>query len=229
MAALTLRKTSWCLQSSRSSRLFSVSLTTALPRRARQRQLFPPLPTPLQAFSPSRHRTRYSAASPVSRSAKTSRHYTNTNAYRQQQAAVATSPKSSPIDPPSTAQAVETLTPNTDDLSQGLNDGNLELDEKDTTVDWTRSFDGLSKEAFSPEAAKILTAPVSTDDIEIKSDGVIYLPEIKYRRILNQAFGPGGWGLAPRGETIVTSKAVTREYALVVLGRCALRVHAWLS
>jgi len=56
-------------------------------------------------------------------------------------------------------------------------------------------------------------------DVEVKPDGIIYLPEIKYRRILNKAFGPGGWGLAPRGETIVTAKAVTREYALVVLGR----------
>ena len=56
-------------------------------------------------------------------------------------------------------------------------------------------------------------------DVEIKPDGIIYLPEIKYRRILNRAFGPGGWGLAPRGETIVTAKAVTREYALVALGR----------
>jgi len=58
------------------------------------------------------------------------------------------------------------------------------------------------------------------DDVEVKPDGILYLPEIKYRRILNKAFGPGGWGLAPRGETIVTNKAVTREYALVVLGRC---------
>lgn len=47
----------------------------------------------------------------------------------------------------------------------------------------------------------------------------MYLPEIKYRRILNKAFGPGGWGLAPRGETIVTTKAVTREYALICHGR----------
>jgi hypothetical protein len=36
---------------------------------------------------------------------------------------------------------------------------------------------------------------------------------------LNKAFGPGAWGLAPRGESIVTAKSVTREYALVVLGR----------
>jgi hypothetical protein len=47
----------------------------------------------------------------------------------------------------------------------------------------------------------------------------VYLPEIKYRRILNRAFGPGGWGLAPRSETNVGPKVVSREYALVCLGR----------
>ena len=50
-------------------------------------------------------------------------------------------------------------------------------------------------------------------------DGLIYLPEIKYRRVLNKAFGPGGWGLAPRSETHVGPKIVSREYALVCLGR----------
>jgi len=86
-------------------------------------------------------------------------------------------------------------------------------------VDWTRSFHGLSVEPFSKEAADILLAPLVPEDVEIKPDGIIYLPEIKYRRILNRAFGPGGWGLAPRGETIVTEKAVTREYALLAHGR----------
>jgi hypothetical protein len=55
--------------------------------------------------------------------------------------------------------------------------------------------------------------------VEVKPDGLLYLPEIKYRRILNKAFGPGGWGLAPRGESIVTAKIVTREYGLIVQGR----------
>lgn len=95
------------------------------------------------------------------------------------------------------------------------------LDEGVRQVDWTRSFHGLSTEAFSPEAKEALLAPVAPGDIEVKPDGIIYLPEIKYRRILNRAFGPGGWGLAPRGETLVTPKAVTREYALVALGRLA--------
>ena len=65
----------------------------------------------------------------------------------------------------------------------------------------------------------VLLAPIVEGDVEVKPDGILYLPEIKYRRILNRAFGPGGWGLAPRGETIVTPKVVTREYALVALGR----------
>ena len=53
----------------------------------------------------------------------------------------------------------------------------------------------------------------------LSPDGLIYLPEIKYRRILNKAFGPGGWGLAPRGETNVGPKIVSREWVLVCLGR----------
>ncbi|KAH2168490.1 hypothetical protein KXW37_003949 [Aspergillus fumigatus] len=62
-------------------------------------------------------------------------------------------------------------------------------------------------------------AEVDPEEVEIKPDGILYLPEIKYRRILNRAFGPGGWGLVPRSESIVTPRTVTREYALVCNGR----------
>ncbi|KAL2119904.1 hypothetical protein VTJ04DRAFT_6865 [Mycothermus thermophilus] len=86
-------------------------------------------------------------------------------------------------------------------------------------IDWSSSFHGLSTTPFSPETAAQLMQPIDPLDIEIKPDGIIYLPEIKYRRILNKAFGPGGWGLAPRGELVVGEKVVTREYALVVHGR----------
>lgn len=104
-------------------------------------------------------------------------------------------------------------------MSNGLADEPLILDEGARQVDWTRSFHGLSAQPFSKEAAEVLLAPLTLDDVEVKPDGIIYLPEIKYRRILNKAFGPGGWGLAPRGETIVTPKSITREYALVAHGR----------
>ncbi len=96
------------------------------------------------------------------------------------------------------------------------------IDDPQEAVDWTRSFYGLSSESFSKEAQEILLKPLTIDDIEVKPEGLIYLPEIKYRRILNKAFGPGGWGLAPRGETIVTAKCVTREYALLANGRYVL-------
>ncbi|KAF8316978.1 mitochondrial genome maintenance MGM101-domain-containing protein [Cantharellus anzutake] len=86
-------------------------------------------------------------------------------------------------------------------------------------TNWSTSYHGLSVEPFPPEAAEILMAPIDPLDIEMKPDGLIYLPEIKYRRILNKAFGPGGWGLAPRGPTHVGPKVVSREYALVCLGR----------
>lgn len=93
------------------------------------------------------------------------------------------------------------------------------LDSDEKQVDWSRSFHGLSTAPFAKEAADILMAAIPFDDVEVKPDGIIYLPEIKYRRILNRAFGPGGWGLAPRGETIVTGKSITREYALLAHGR----------
>jgi len=125
---------------------------------------------------------------------------------------------------PSKADAIADQSP-IKDMTSGLADEPLILDEGNRQVDWTRSFHGLSAQPFSKEAADVLLAPIPFDDVEVKPDGIIYLPEIKYRRILNKAFGPGGWGLAPRGETIVTSKSITREYALVAHGRYALIRH----
>ncbi|KAI5267735.1 hypothetical protein E4T47_07990 [Aureobasidium subglaciale] len=104
-------------------------------------------------------------------------------------------------------------------LTEGLSDPPPTLEEGEKQVDWSRSFHGISSTPFSAEAGAILMQEIPFDDIEIKPDGIMYLPEIKYRRILNKAFGPGGWGLVPRGETIVTDKLVTREYALVCGGQ----------
>ncbi len=86
-------------------------------------------------------------------------------------------------------------------------------------VDWTQSYHGLGTSSFGPDVAAALQARLDPEDIEVKPDGIIYLPEIKYRRILNAVFGPGGWGLAPRGNLTVHDRLVTREYALVVQGR----------
>lgn len=132
----------------------------------------------------------------------------------------APTPQSSPSQPPRTTETTPNR-PTTDNISKsGLSDKPLELESApEEKIDWTRSFHGLSAEPFPKEAADILLAEMDPEEIEIKPDGIVYLPEIKYRRILNRAFGPGGWGLVPRGESIVTPKTVTREYALVCHGR----------
>ncbi|KAL6718422.1 hypothetical protein ACLMJK_004511 [Lecanora helva] len=230
MATLTFQRASWCLQISRTSRIFAVSFTTALPRRGNRSRHLPREPTqqPLhESSNPLRsHRQHESSTRRSTRHSEARRAFTTTNFYRAQQqeeqSATASSPSTSkptPLSSQQPPQSPDPLSADLPDLTAGLKDQSLTLDENETQVDWTRSFHGLSSEAFSPEAAKALLAPIDPDEIEVKPDGIIYLPEIKYRRILNEAFGPGGWGLAPRGETIVTAKAVTREYALVALGR----------
>lgn len=121
--------------------------------------------------------------------------------------------------------------PTTANISKtGLSDKPLELETSpEEKIDWTRSFHGLSAEPFAKEAADVLLAPTDPNEVEIKPDGILYLPEIKYRRILNRAFGPGGWGLVPRSESIVTPKTVTREYALVCNGRCVFLSLLWID
>ncbi|KAF2024038.1 Mgm101p-domain-containing protein [Setomelanomma holmii] len=103
-------------------------------------------------------------------------------------------------------------------LTDGLSDAPPDT-EGVPAIDWTRSYHGLGSISFTPEQQETLLASIVHEDVEVKPDGLLYLPEIKYRRILNKAFGPGGWGLAPRGESIVTGKIVTREYGLIVQGR----------
>ncbi|RPA79270.1 mitochondrial genome maintenance MGM101, partial [Ascobolus immersus RN42] len=120
----------------------------------------------------------------------------------------------------SSTNSTSTITSKPKPISDLLDSPPLPLpSDAPSATNWSHSFHGLSTTPFPPEVAQILLAPLVPQDVEIKPDGIIYLPEIKYRRILNQAFGPGGWGLAPRGETIITQKLVTREYALVCHGR----------
>jgi|SRR5690242_1606827 len=113
-------------------------------------------------------------------------------------------------------------------LTDGLSDAPAKI-EGVAAHDWTRSYHGLGSVPFSAEQAETLLAPVNSEDVEVKPDGILYLPEIKYRRILNKTFGPGGWGLAPRGESIVTGRLVTREYGMVVQGRYVQRYALVLS
>lgn len=79
---------------------------------------------------------------------------------------------------------------------------------------------GIAAAPFSSEAAETLMAPLLDNDIEIRPDGLIYLPEIKYRRILNRAFGPGAWSLLPMDITVsANDNMLYYRGALFVHGR----------
>ena len=85
--------------------------------------------------------------------------------------------------------------------------------------EWHSGYQGIGLRPFPAQVAHVLCEPVDKNDVEIKPDGLLYLPEIKYRRILNRAFGPGGWGLAPQGEPEVSQGILSREWTLICLGR----------
>ncbi|KAJ4234531.1 hypothetical protein NW759_001524 [Fusarium solani] len=86
-------------------------------------------------------------------------------------------------------------------------------------VDWEKSWFGIGSRPVTAEQNRVLARPINPDDVEVKPDGIVYLPEVKYRRRLNEAFGPMGWGMVNRGEVVVGTNIVTREYALIVNGR----------
>lgn len=94
--------------------------------------------------------------------------------------------------------------------------------------DITQFVERASTESFSPEAVKVLNEPIPDSEIEIKPDGNLYLPEVKYRAILLKAFGVGGWALIPRGPHVLMNRSISREYALVCQGKfvSSARGHA---
>lgn len=76
-----------------------------------------------------------------------------------------------------------------------------------------------SAPVISDQITQVLLSLVDPQEVEIKPDGSIYLPEIKYRKRLLQAFGPTGWTLLPRGPHSQIGNYLSREYALYVGGR----------
>ena len=57
------------------------------------------------------------------------------------------------------------------------------------------SFEGASTLILTKEEEEKLTQPVSEDWINIRPDGLIYLPQTFYRKILNTTLGIGQWAV----------------------------------
>ena len=80
-------------------------------------------------------------------------------------------------------------------------------------------YERIGSNSFGEEISSILMAPLDDKDIEVKPDGILYLPEIKYRRILNKAFGPGGWCLVPKSSYKIERGYIIQEYVLICKGQ----------
>ena len=63
-------------------------------------------------------------------------------------------------------------------------------------------YQDIAKAPFAEEAQKVLGTNIDENDVEIKPDGIIYLPGVKYRNVLHKAFGRGAWALLPKNTYI---------------------------
>lgn len=77
---------------------------------------------------------------------------------------------------------------------------------------------GIAAQPFTAEQSEVLMRQLEEDQVEVRPDGLVYLPEIRYRRILNRAFGPGAWALMPRSIDIGDNMLYYRG-ALFIHGR----------
>jgi Mitochondrial genome maintenance MGM101 len=82
-----------------------------------------------------------------------------------------------------------------------------------------RGFDGMATEPFPEATRRVLAEAINPDDVEIKPDGIVFLPGVAWRRILTRAFGAGGWAIQPRGPARVMDNIVIYPGALWCLGR----------
>jgi hypothetical protein len=82
-------------------------------------------------------------------------------------------------------------------------------------------YAGASVQPFDERACGILTAKIPDADIDILPTGELYVSQVRYRRILNDAFGVGGWALIPRGDLRLNpaDKYMYQKWALYAHGR----------
>lgn len=71
---------------------------------------------------------------------------------------------------------------------------------------------------FTKEQKAILFAPVNKDDVEIRPDGLIYLPWMEYVTRLRDAFG-GKWAIIPVGDPNLEDELILQEYWLLLDGK----------
>jgi hypothetical protein len=72
---------------------------------------------------------------------------------------------------------------------------------------------------LTPEQDKILGAPIDPEYVEIRPDGIVYLPWVHWARTYNAAFGRGAWALVPLSKPIIQDHVLCLHYAMYVQGK----------
>jgi hypothetical protein len=84
---------------------------------------------------------------------------------------------------------------------------------------YAQGFTGMAAEPFPEAARAVLAETPRHEDVQIKPDGIVFMPGVWWRRQLTRAFGAGGWALAPRGPTRTVGNGVEYHGALYCMGR----------
>ncbi len=84
-------------------------------------------------------------------------------------------------------------------------------------VEMAKSFGNIET---TPEQGAILFAPVNEDDVEIRPDGLVYLPWMSYVTRLRDAFRTS-WGLLPQGKAVMKDGYVMWGFYLAIKGKLA--------
>ena len=84
-------------------------------------------------------------------------------------------------------------------------------------VEMAKSFGNIET---TKEQQDKLFAPVNDDDVEVRPDGLIYLPWMGYVSRLREVFGTS-WGLLPQGKAVMRDGYVMWGFYLAIKGKLA--------
>jgi hypothetical protein len=123
----------------------------------------------------------------------------------------------------SETQSVSAELMTTGGAEKGLARPNVQPVGAEPEPNYQSGFEGMAVSPFSQAAIAVLRRPIDPDDVEIKPDGIVFLPGVVYRQRLDEAFGPGAWAMPPRGPARRLPKSggelVMFNGVLVILGR----------
>jgi hypothetical protein len=77
---------------------------------------------------------------------------------------------------------------------------------RDIDIDVPADYNGLSTLMVNDVQKSKLNKDFSEKEIQVRPDGIIYLPQTFFRKCLNEAFGQGQWALKRLGITVNSSQ-----------------------